>query len=87
MVWVFLDENILGLNDGGFAVSINPSAQKWVDFPGYYHANACGFAFLDGHSEIHKWIDSRTFIKVGSGQPDARNSKDWAWIAYRTSSR
>lgn len=85
MIWVFIDENHRGINDGGFAVSCE--AQKWVDFPGWYHNNACGFAFLDGHAEIHKWVDQRTLIKQDSGQVNCPGSPDWAWIAQRTSSR
>lgn len=85
MVWAILDENTLGLNDAGFAVSM--TQQKWVDFPGYYHANACGFSFLDGHAEIKKWTDPRTIIKVSSGQPPCPGSPDWAWISQRTSAR
>lgn len=84
-VWSIIDENVLGLNDAGFAVSV--VQQKWVDFPGYYHGNACGFAFLDGHSEIHRWTDPRTLIKVNSGQPACQGSPDWQWIAQRTSAR
>jgi prepilin-type processing-associated H-X9-DG protein len=85
MIWVYIDESTVGLNDGGFAVSCGQ--QKWVDFPGFYHNNACGFAFLDGHSEIHKWRDQRTFIKPGQSQVAANGSVDWAWIAQRTSAR
>jgi prepilin-type N-terminal cleavage/methylation domain-containing protein/prepilin-type processing-associated H-X9-DG protein len=85
MIWVILDENVLGLNDAGFAVSV--VQQKWVDFPGYYHNNAAGFAFLDGHSEVHRWRDPRTIIKVSSGQPPCPNSPDWYWIAQRTSGK
>jgi prepilin-type processing-associated H-X9-DG protein len=28
---------------------------RFVDLPASYHNGACGFAFVDGHSEIHKW--------------------------------
>ena len=30
------------------------------DMPGFYHHFACGFSFMDGHSEIHRWKDPRT---------------------------
>ena len=33
-----------------------------IDWPGTWHDMANGFAFA-GHSEIHKWIDSRTRVK------------------------
>ena len=86
MVWTLIDESTVGLNDGGFGFSM--AQQTWVDFPGYYHNNACGFAFMDGHSEIHRWKDPRTIIKPGtSGRVGCQGSVDWAWMAERTSSK
>ena len=88
-VWVTLDENTVGLNDAGFAVAM--TTPKWVDYVGYYHGNACGFSFLDGHSEIHKWTDSRTIIPKLNGQVPAGTlanpSLDWVWISQHTSGR
>jgi prepilin-type processing-associated H-X9-DG protein len=87
-VWVTLDENVIGLNDAGFAVSM--ATAKWVDFVGYYHGNAAGFSFLDGHSEIHKWVDSRTIVtKPGTTQVQVSSplSPDWVWISQHTSGR
>lgn len=85
MIFTIIDESTAGLNDGGFAVSCQ--IQKWVDFPGYYHNNACGFSFLDGHAEIHKWKDGRTFIKPGATQVPCQGSVDWQWISQHTSSK
>ena len=56
--FVFVDEHPDSINDGGFAVQMaDPGAvsAKIIDFPASYHNGACGFAFSDGHSEIHKW--------------------------------
>jgi prepilin-type N-terminal cleavage/methylation domain-containing protein len=33
---------------------------KFVAFPGYAHHGAGGFAFADGHGEVHRWVDPRT---------------------------
>lgn len=85
MVWAIIDENTIGLNDAGFAVSV--VQQKWVDYPGTYHGMAAGLSFLDGHSEIHKWTDPRTDIKRVAGQVPAQGSRDWQWLAQRTSGR
>jgi prepilin-type N-terminal cleavage/methylation domain-containing protein/prepilin-type processing-associated H-X9-DG protein len=52
--WVYVDEHPDSLNDAG-AFPPN-SATNIPDAPGTYHNGACGFAFADGHSEIHKWI-------------------------------
>lgn len=85
MVWGIIDENTIGLNDGGFAMSV--VEQEWVDYPGTYHGMAAGLSFLDGHSEIHKWTDPRTDIKRVAGQIPAKGSRDWQWMAQRTSGR
>ena len=86
MVWVTLDENVVGLNDAGFAVGMNTA--EWIDFPGYHHGNAAGFSFLDGHSEIHHWSDGRTIIRTATRTPVANPlSRDWVWISQHTSGK
>jgi prepilin-type processing-associated H-X9-DG protein len=82
--WIILDEDDYSLNDAGFAVGMKTA--EWIDWPGTYHNNACGFAFADGHSEIHQWKDART--KVSKGNVSRRpvpGSVDWLWITERTS--
>jgi prepilin-type N-terminal cleavage/methylation domain-containing protein/prepilin-type processing-associated H-X9-DG protein len=76
MLWVLVDENAAGLNDAAFAFQmVQPT---WLDAPGSYHNGACGFAFADGHSEIHKWL--------AAPQPESdANPADWGWVAQRTS--
>jgi len=51
--WVFVDEHPDSINDAGF---FNPLGGQLVDVPATYHNGAAGFAFADGHSEIHKWL-------------------------------
>ncbi len=83
--WVFLDEDYYSLNDAGFAVGmVRP---EWIDWPGTYHNNACGFAFADGHSEVHKWLEGNTKVKNGnvSRLNVSKTPRDWQWIADRTS--
>jgi prepilin-type processing-associated H-X9-DG protein len=40
-----------------------------------YHDRSAGFAFADGHAEIHHWLDSRTTppLVQPSTVPDAVN--------------
>jgi prepilin-type processing-associated H-X9-DG protein len=63
--FVLLDERQNSINDGYFVVEMDGytgtpnSAEEIVDFPASYHDNAGGFAFGDGHAEIHQWKDSR----------------------------
>ena len=84
--WVLLDEDYYSLNDAGFAVGM--VGAEWIDWPGTYHNNACGFAFADGHSEIHKWLEGSTKVIRGNvSRKTVPGSRDWAWIAERTSAR
>ncbi|MCP5520218.1 MAG: prepilin-type N-terminal cleavage/methylation domain-containing protein [Verrucomicrobiales bacterium] len=51
--WVYVDEHPDSINDAG---CFPPNtATNIPDAPATYHNGACGFAFADGHSEIHKW--------------------------------
>jgi prepilin-type N-terminal cleavage/methylation domain-containing protein/prepilin-type processing-associated H-X9-DG protein len=78
MLWVLLDEDPGGLNDAAFAFSM--TSTTWLDAPGSYHNGACGLAFADGHSEVHKWQ-----AKPVAGQE--ANLADWNWMAQRTSAK
>lgn len=94
--WVFLDEREDGINDGWFAVNmdgydpIRPTAYTIVDFPASYHNGAGGLSFVDGHSEIRKWLDPRTrpvlkfgqALSLGQASP---NNNDVAWLQDRSS--
>ena len=89
--WVLVDEHPDSINDGGFAVSMAPSL-TWVDVPAVYHNGACGFAFADGHSEIHKWlfrnrIPPITYSGISGFGGNKPKNPDVAWIATRTSAR
>ena len=94
MCYVMLDEHPDSINAGGFANMMveAPASARIVDFPASYHNGAAGISFADGHSEIRKWVDSRT-------QPPVRynnnltlnvaspNNMDMIWLSERTSSR
>jgi prepilin-type N-terminal cleavage/methylation domain-containing protein/prepilin-type processing-associated H-X9-DG protein len=64
--WVFVDEHPDSINDGALAVPCTGNqptdaqgSSYIIDFPASYHGGACGFAFADGHSEIHKWLGTK----------------------------
>lgn len=86
-LWVFVDEHPDSINDGSFFNAQDNA--EWIDLPGNYHNNACGFAFADGHSEIHKWKSSVTKYKVRitdfSRVPVALNDLDFRWTLEHTS--
>jgi prepilin-type N-terminal cleavage/methylation domain-containing protein/prepilin-type processing-associated H-X9-DG protein len=84
--WVFIDEDADSLNDGGFATGMELA--QWIDWPGTYHNNACGFAFGDGHSEIKKWNNSTTKHGGNLSRRNIQGPKgDWLWIRERSSAR
>ena len=94
MTFVFLDERHESINDGYWVVDMagypTPnSAHRIVDYPAVYHNRAAGFSFADGHSEIHKWTDVRTYPKV-KGTVDmtlnvpSPNNKDVTWLQERS---
>jgi len=101
-IWVFTDEHPASVNDGGFGFRMPESmadtaTQGWVDYPAGFHAGAGAFSFIDGHAEIHKWVEKP---RAGRRGYDARvtdwsllddgrfpNNRDIWWLAQRTSAR
>ncbi len=95
--WVFLDQREDSINWGNFMTHMdgydpaNPALYKFtMDLPGSYHNRACGFSFVDGHSEIKKWVDPRTMPPLisqktsrTSDMPSPRN-QDVAWLQSKS---
>lgn len=65
-IFVFLDEHADSINDLQFMVDPGYAVnqEKWRDFPASYHNGAGEFSFADGHSEIHKWHNTKTYATV-----------------------
>jgi prepilin-type processing-associated H-X9-DG protein len=90
-LWVFVDEHPDSINDGAFFnAQKNPNGPEWIDLPSNQHNGACGFAFADGHSEIHKW--RVTVLKYPVKLVDwgrtavlPPTDPDYAWILEHTS--
>jgi prepilin-type N-terminal cleavage/methylation domain-containing protein/prepilin-type processing-associated H-X9-DG protein len=87
MTFVLLDERQDSINDGYFVTEMDgyPSlgSTKIVDYPGSYHNGAAGFAFADGHSEIHRWHDPRTIPPLKSVlqlNVSSPNNQDVFWM-------
>lgn len=83
-----LDENAFSINDGGFGTvgPNSPPDYHMVDWPGVYHNGACGVAFGDGHSEIHKWKDGRTYLTGGAfSVPTQNGNQDIWWMSVKSS--
>ena len=95
-LWVLMDEHPDSINDTGMSVcmSLTGAAAEIIDMPASYHNGACGIAFADGHSEIHKWLDGRTrraanyvwpTVVNGANQVPSANNPDVAWMQQRSS--
>ena len=60
--WVFVDEHPDSINDAAFANKCDGAVQgtaQIIDMPASFHNGACGFSFVDGHAEVHKWRGSK----------------------------
>jgi len=96
--FVFLDEREDSINDGYFVTEMNgfypptPKSREIIDFPSSYHNGAGGLNFGDGHSEVHKWLDSRTkanyrldyHLTLGPPSPD---NPDVFWLQQHATGR
>ncbi len=104
--FVMLDEHPDSINDGYYLNnpgSYNPATDvlsqvptSWGDLPASYHNGAAGFSFVDGHSEVHRWVGKtgRTRVKAINGQGfdnptlnTTQDRQDIRWVLYRTSDR
>jgi prepilin-type N-terminal cleavage/methylation domain-containing protein/prepilin-type processing-associated H-X9-DG protein len=92
-VFVFLDMRQDSIDMGNFAADMagwfnQPASYGFFDLPGFYHGQACGFSFADGHSEMRRWTDSRTMPPlVPEGAVNdwfaSPNNPDVAWLQER----
>jgi len=89
-LWMTVDEHPGSINDGWMITGVT-SPDAWIDLPASYHGGACGFNFVDGHSEIHAWKEAKTKQPVvpvdgvsalGVVSPQSR---DIAWMSKHSS--
>jgi prepilin-type N-terminal cleavage/methylation domain-containing protein/prepilin-type processing-associated H-X9-DG protein len=93
MTFVLLDERPESINDGYFVVEmdgyspVQVGSAELVDYPGIAHNRACGFAFADGHSEIHQWKDAvlNAPMPPKTTSYSANQAKDIRWMQDRCS--
>jgi prepilin-type N-terminal cleavage/methylation domain-containing protein/prepilin-type processing-associated H-X9-DG protein len=97
--FVTCDEHPDSINDG--FLQANPhtdvAPSKWDDLPATYHGGACGFAFADGHAEIHKFKSAACTIlpvryvtfqndpAAAFSQDPVAATADALWVASRAS--
>jgi prepilin-type N-terminal cleavage/methylation domain-containing protein/prepilin-type processing-associated H-X9-DG protein len=85
--FVFLDECPDSINDGLFQA--NMKANTWSDVVASLHGGGGGFAFADGHAEVHKWLDANTKLPVIKYSPcpayNTSSPRDYQWLQERAS--
>ena len=89
---VFLEEaDPRGFSQGSWVMNVPPSP-GWVDVVAVFHGQASTISFVDGHAELHQWVDAST-IKAGTESAqgkgdffepggDSRNP-DFRWVYER----
>jgi len=90
-----LDQREDSINMGNFATAMQgwpdrPEEARFViDFPASYHHRAGGVSFVDGHAEIHRWVDPRTMPPLRRGTTALQavfaspNNPDIQWLQER----
>jgi len=97
-LYVILDEHPDSINDGFLATNPHTDVPptQWADLPATYHNGGGGFAYADGHSEVHKFTSHVcTILPVTysasqitpppfSADPSGAGTEDGLWVAART---
>ena len=83
---VLIDENKFSINDGCFATvgPMQPPTYEMIDWPSIAHGGAATVAFGDGHSEIHRWKDSRTHLISFPSTLSQPGNQDIWWLSVKT---
>lgn len=89
-IFLMIDERWESINNGQFSVVMNglnpyfPNVLDMLSWPGIYHNGASSLNFADGHSESHRWRDSRTLQQSGAIQSwtttPSPNNPDVTWL-------
>jgi prepilin-type N-terminal cleavage/methylation domain-containing protein len=68
------------------------TSSSFYHVPANYHKPSSTFTFADGHAEIHKWVDPRTYnppktLSWHDHSYPVANSRDVAWLQQHASVR
>jgi len=83
-LWVLLDQDERSIDDGLFVT--DPTGGIWFDFPAmsaHRHSYSYALSFADGHSEIWRYRDSRTY-QVSMNQTEQPGNADLERLARAT---
>lgn len=88
-LFLIIDEHPDSINNSSIGIPAVPYIL--VDYPASYHDGGAGIVFTDGHTELHKWQDPRTKVRItgiyNSVPPigPSPNNVDTVWLSQRTS--
>jgi prepilin-type N-terminal cleavage/methylation domain-containing protein/prepilin-type processing-associated H-X9-DG protein len=73
MIFTFADESAHSMLVNGYSTfTFDPGIPRglyyWKSIPATYHGKSGSVSFADGHSEIHKWMEDRTAVKIVAGE-------------------
>ncbi len=85
LIWVFIDEHPVSLDDGVFIIPSGSTnypfvgqGRWWASFPGTLHGNAANLSFADGHVDTYRWRHLRTPTRYTGGPTPTMNEADQA---------
>jgi prepilin-type N-terminal cleavage/methylation domain-containing protein/prepilin-type processing-associated H-X9-DG protein len=82
----FVDERADSIDDGSLSIDMSDAWPNTchVNIPAGYHNNSGNISFVDGHAELHKWVDSRTTFPLSATQLpweiSSPNNADVLWL-------
>ncbi|HEY5914042.1 MAG TPA: prepilin-type N-terminal cleavage/methylation domain-containing protein [Verrucomicrobiae bacterium] len=77
MTMVFIEEaDPRGYNNGTWAFNTSPPG--WVDTFAVFHGENSSIAFIDGHTEGHKWLEATT---IKAARDSANGVESFYWSA------
>jgi prepilin-type N-terminal cleavage/methylation domain-containing protein len=83
-LWVLLDEDERSIDDGFFVT--DPTARVWMNLPAMSarrHGYSYALDFADGHSEVWRYKDPRSFL-VCTKETEQTGNGDLARLAHAT---
>jgi prepilin-type N-terminal cleavage/methylation domain-containing protein len=89
-LFVFMDSSAQSIATGYFGLNSvdpaeDPNTYQWGVVPASYHGHAAALSFADGHAELHRWRDPRTWM---AKQFDAcPKNQDMLWILQHMTGR
>jgi prepilin-type N-terminal cleavage/methylation domain-containing protein/prepilin-type processing-associated H-X9-DG protein len=73
---VFIDENIYTIDDGYFAIPVATNPALFQNAPAARHNNGGVLSFVDGHTELWRWLEPTTRLIKGVNYTSPKGAKD-----------